>query len=300
MLATGREGRNRHGLDQRERVAFHQHAILERAGLRFVRVANQVVRPRRRCRNRLHLLSRRKRGAAASEKFCRRDLGNRRFRAELEGALQRRVTALCAVVVETFGIDAPDAAQQPLLRSSNVRRRSIALDEIAADGISQLGSTGAMPSPMAIHRLRRSAPRALDRRDRGKGCAPTSPRSRFEPARRSLARRRRCMRCRRRRERRWDREVWLKRDRRTLRRRRCPRVDRKPLADVVDRARADPTDSLLYRVQRRQQQDAAGRVLRRRLVGWSAQQRVDGAALLASSAAASEMEIHYFVILVPP
>jgi hypothetical protein len=46
-LAPGREAGDRHRLEQRERVLFHQHAILERAGLRLVGVAHEIVGPDR-------------------------------------------------------------------------------------------------------------------------------------------------------------------------------------------------------------------------------------------------------------
>ena len=57
LLATGREPSDGHRLDDRERVLFHQHAIFERAGLRFVGVADHVVRPRGGLRDRLPLAS---------------------------------------------------------------------------------------------------------------------------------------------------------------------------------------------------------------------------------------------------
>ena len=47
LLAPGREGGDRHRLDEAERVAFHDDPILERARLGLVGVADQVVRPHR-------------------------------------------------------------------------------------------------------------------------------------------------------------------------------------------------------------------------------------------------------------
>ncbi len=44
LLAPDRERLDRHRLDDRERVALHEHAILERAGLGLVGVADEVVR----------------------------------------------------------------------------------------------------------------------------------------------------------------------------------------------------------------------------------------------------------------
>ena len=43
-FAAGCERGDRHRLDERERVALHQDAVLEGAGLRLVRVADEIVR----------------------------------------------------------------------------------------------------------------------------------------------------------------------------------------------------------------------------------------------------------------
>ncbi len=42
-LATGREASDGHAFQDRERVALHDHAVLERARLRLVGVADEVV-----------------------------------------------------------------------------------------------------------------------------------------------------------------------------------------------------------------------------------------------------------------
>ena len=38
-----RETGDRHAFDERERIAFHEHAIGERAGIAFVRIAGDVL-----------------------------------------------------------------------------------------------------------------------------------------------------------------------------------------------------------------------------------------------------------------
>ena len=54
-LAAGRVRGDRHRLDQRERIALDEHAILERARLGLVGVADEVVRPHRLARHCLPL-----------------------------------------------------------------------------------------------------------------------------------------------------------------------------------------------------------------------------------------------------
>jgi hypothetical protein len=66
-VAAGRERGDRHRFDDSERILFHQHAILERAWLRFVRVADQVVRARGRARDRVPFTPGRKERAAATD-----------------------------------------------------------------------------------------------------------------------------------------------------------------------------------------------------------------------------------------
>ena len=71
-LTAGREAGDRHRFDDRERIAVEQHAILERAGLGFVGVADEVVRPRRLLGDGVPFSSRRESGAAATHQARRR------------------------------------------------------------------------------------------------------------------------------------------------------------------------------------------------------------------------------------
>src|SRR5206468_11585513 len=66
LLAARRERGDRHRFDEGERILFHENAILERAGLRFVGVADEVVRARGLLRDGFPLPARRERGAAAA------------------------------------------------------------------------------------------------------------------------------------------------------------------------------------------------------------------------------------------
>ena len=54
-LAARRNRSDRHCLDDGERVALHEHTVLEGSRLRFVRIAYQVVWADRRARNRIPL-----------------------------------------------------------------------------------------------------------------------------------------------------------------------------------------------------------------------------------------------------
>ena len=59
-------------------ILFEQHAILEGAGLRFVGIADEEVRPGRLARHRLPLPAGRKRRAAAAQKVGRDHFLDRR------------------------------------------------------------------------------------------------------------------------------------------------------------------------------------------------------------------------------
>jgi len=66
-LAARRERSDRHRLDERKRILFHQHAVLEGSRLRLVGVADKVVRPCRLVRDGIPFGARREGGAATAE-----------------------------------------------------------------------------------------------------------------------------------------------------------------------------------------------------------------------------------------
>ncbi len=113
MLAAGGVAGDRHRLDHGERIALHQHAVLERARLGLVGVADQVVRPRGLAGDRLPFAPGREGGAAAAQQLRVLELADDALGPELDRAPQRRVAAVGAVVVEARRIDEADAAQQP-------------------------------------------------------------------------------------------------------------------------------------------------------------------------------------------
>src|SRR5690606_14316782 len=113
VLGADGERRDRHGLDDREGIALEQDAVLERAGLGFVRVADDVARARRLPRDRVPLPAGGERGAAAPEEAGVRDLTDDGGGSELDGAFQGGETPGPTVVVNVGGVDGPDAAEQP-------------------------------------------------------------------------------------------------------------------------------------------------------------------------------------------
>ena len=123
VLAAGRVRGDRHRLDHGERVALHDHAVLERAGLGLVGVADQVVRAARLARDGVPLAPHRERGAAAADEVGVDDLADHALGAEVDRPPQRVVAAVGAVVVEAVGVDAADPPQQPQLRVAELRRR---------------------------------------------------------------------------------------------------------------------------------------------------------------------------------
>ena len=88
------EGGDRHRLDDRERVVFHQDAVFERSRFRFVRVAHDIVRHRGRLCDRVEFSPGGKRRAAATQKLRRGDFANNARASKFEGALERAVTAV--------------------------------------------------------------------------------------------------------------------------------------------------------------------------------------------------------------
>src|SRR5206468_12504632 len=84
VLAARRVRGDRHRLDEREGIALHQDAVLERAGLRLVAVADEVVRVRRLPGDGVPLRARRERRAAASEQLRLDDLADDPGGSELE------------------------------------------------------------------------------------------------------------------------------------------------------------------------------------------------------------------------
>ncbi len=122
-LATGGEGGDGHGLDHRERVTLHDHAVLERPRLGLVRVAHEVVGPHGLAGHRVPLPPGREGRPAPPLELGVGDLPDHPGRAQVQGPAQRGVPTMGAVVGQAGGIDAADAAQQHQGRVAPLRDR---------------------------------------------------------------------------------------------------------------------------------------------------------------------------------
>jgi hypothetical protein len=129
LRASGCESRDGHRLDQRERIALHQDAILEGPGFRFVGVANQVVRTRRLRAHGLPLAAGWKSGSAPADQLRCGHLGDHRLGSHLDGTLERAIATGRSVLVEARRIDSADTPQQVKpggwLLNARTRRRRI-------------------------------------------------------------------------------------------------------------------------------------------------------------------------------
>ena len=112
VLAAGRVRGDRHRLDHRERVALEDHPILEGPGLGLVGVADQIVGAPGLAGHRVPFAPGRERGAAAAHELGVEDLADHPLRTEIEGAPQRGVAAVGAIVIKALGVGLPDPAQQ--------------------------------------------------------------------------------------------------------------------------------------------------------------------------------------------
>ena len=105
----------------RERILLHHDPVLERPGLGFVGVADEVVRPHGLLRDRLPLHPGRERRAAAAHELRVGDLADRARRPERVRASERLVPAVRPVVVDRARVHDADAPQQP--QAGRGRRR---------------------------------------------------------------------------------------------------------------------------------------------------------------------------------
>ena len=269
---------DRHRLDHGERILLHQHAVLEGAGLGFVGVADDVVRPDRLAGHRVPLAARwgrpRRRGPGASASvtslitpsgpICQRPA-------------QRGVSASCAVGSRAIagrparrGGAAGAPGGRPHLRDERGGDSRTALRGRRAPRRDlRRASAGAEQSSDRLRaRPLGSAPPSRVRTGPGTGCAARPRRRRWSPRRR-CPRRRSCApsartaaprpspgrRCRRRRGPRGGGAAGARTARRTSPPRTLRRAARSSRgADVIERARADPANARLHGVQRRQQQ----------------------------------------------
>ena len=130
---------DRHRLDHRERIALHQHPVLERAGLGLVGVADEVVGVDRLTGDGLPLAPGRERRAAAADEPGISDLADHRRRTDRQRPAQRLVPTGGAVGVEVrrvSGTDAGEQAQRPRPRGElrhGGGHRGLVLRPVAVD-----------------------------------------------------------------------------------------------------------------------------------------------------------------------
>ena len=156
VRAAGRVRGDRHRLHERKWVLLHQHAVLERAGLRLVGVAHEVVRLRRLLRDRLPLRPCGKCCAAAAEQARVGHLAQHACGTELERPAQGGVTAHRDVRIERRRIEVVcDASQEAQARLSVLRQRRPRLRDlelvrrIAGDGAERGRRAVAQPETRA-------------------------------------------------------------------------------------------------------------------------------------------------------
>ncbi len=124
LLGTRRVAGDRERLQDGERIVLHQDPVLERAGLGFVGVADEVVGLDRLLRDRLPLHTCGERRAAPPLELRVLELGDHALGTELDRPPERLVATVRPVVIERRRIDDADPAEQSelLARAVGLRR----------------------------------------------------------------------------------------------------------------------------------------------------------------------------------
>ena len=187
VLAAGRVRGDRHRLDQRERVALHDHAVLERARARTRRRCRPGSAGRRGWRATASHLRPVGNAAPPRPMSLRVDhLADHALRAEVDRPAQRVVAAVRAVVVEALGVDDADpraAAAAPARRTAAAwSRAAAAASAPPQDRLERRRRRRRSARARAAPRpTRRAAPPARGRTGPGTGprsqVAPSTPRS---------------------------------------------------------------------------------------------------------------------------
>src|ERR671922_369433 len=112
LLRSGRVSRDGERLEHRERIALHQHTVLEGARFGLVRVAYEVVRPNGLLRDGIPLHAGREGRAAASDEVRVLQFLDNALGTELDSPAERLVATQCAIVADRSGIDDSDTTKQ--------------------------------------------------------------------------------------------------------------------------------------------------------------------------------------------
>ena len=277
LLGAGREPGDRQRLDDRERILLHQHAVLERAGLGLVGVADEVVRPDGLLATASHFTPGGERRAAPPEELRVLDLADHALGTELDRPPQRLVAAVRPIVVERRRIDDADPRgatgasraslglrrDVPCLRTAHRRPRPAVEERIETlDRDRAERDVARRPEPLE------RAPPARARTSRGTGSACTCSEPASAGATSSIRRLARPSTLHAMSSHTWThrRRPWFDREHRVEGRDAVGLGGRhrQPLADVAQAAGADPPRARLQRVQRRGAAGAAARAPRGR------------------------------------
>ena len=125
LARAHREPADDHALEQRERVALHDHAVREGAGVTLVGVADDILGVARRIVHGAPLDARRKTRTAAAAQAGGRDRIERRLRTERAGARKALPATMGRVVVPGDGVDDAATNECParLAREEGMLRR---------------------------------------------------------------------------------------------------------------------------------------------------------------------------------
>jgi hypothetical protein len=118
--ADGERG-DRHAFDQRERIAFHQHAVRERSRITLVCIARHVLLRRRRIENSLPLDTRGKCSSAATTQPRLRDCLHDLLRLHEQRVAQTLVASVLQIVGQTGRLDDARAFERQPLLTGEVR-----------------------------------------------------------------------------------------------------------------------------------------------------------------------------------
>ena len=125
LRRANRERLDHHRLDDGEGITLHEDPVLERAGLGFVGVADEVVRLGGLLGDGGPLSAGRECRAATTNESRRSDLVDDLLRPDPSGALERTEATVGAVVLERCRVDDADAGEEPQARLAGLRDRRV-------------------------------------------------------------------------------------------------------------------------------------------------------------------------------
>ena len=110
--ASGRERRDRHSFQDGKRITFHQEPVLERAGLGFIGVTDDIMGTPGRMGDRLPFSSGGKSRTSPPKQLRGDDFRNHSFRPQFDRPPQRSIAAFPSIGLETFRVGSPDSPEE--------------------------------------------------------------------------------------------------------------------------------------------------------------------------------------------